>query len=408
MSEFIEINAKDLGKKTLSQLCEYCNKYEINPKKISEKSGKEINKSKKEIIDELLNLKNDNEKKTIKEENNLDNTDNLDKDNLDNTDDVNKYQEGCTRILVYAENFKNKFKKADEDTKKHIMSQEYIEKTFDVKFEFGSFIYFGDYYIINHQNKLVLCDEWCPEQSMDDNIYINIPYEICQKLTCAPTFFGLIGNEHNQKCRKIKTNFECHFDDKIMISELTLDHKDKHIEKKFGKINDNKGILFKFYWNEYVCEYQDNKVLIPYLVNDKPLGLDKGNSFVEITLKKDITFERILEYQQYISTFKYKYPFFKSGPIDNDEDPIWSDNIEVVDVNKEIKDGDLNYSCNIICTEYDKYLNLKNVKEQFDSRLKSKDKDHQVYINWSIISKKKTSIDEEQNFSDLINEDDYY
>tara|TARA_B100001173_G_C15972257_1_gene540571 strand:+ start:65 stop:1249 length:1185 start_codon:yes stop_codon:yes gene_type:complete len=392
MSNFISINIKELSKKPVSEIFKESEKNGINTKKTSEKSGKQINKTKKEVLEELNRLQ---QEEIIKNQNEI--------NNLGKSEEENIYQKGCSRILVYAENMKKRLRKANEEEKNKLMSKEYIEETFDVKFEFGSFIYFGDYYIINHENKLVLCDEWCPEQSMEDELYIEIPNEICEKLTCAPTFFGLIGNEHNEKCRKTKSNYECNFYDKFMISGLFLSNTDKYFKKKFGKIEDTNGIQIKYFWNEYDCEY-NFKAIVPYIDNDKPLSIDDLNNIDDIILNKDITFERILEYQDYISNTKYKHYFFKSGPIENDEDPIWSESVEISEINKLEEEGDLNYSCYVTGTNYHIYNNSKNIKEQFKDKEKSNNMNEKVLINWYKFFDKKTIITEVKDFSDLIYE----
>ena len=392
MTDFISINIKELSKKPVSELFKESEKYGIHTKKISEKSGKEINKTKKEIINEFTVAKN--EEIIKKQEENS---------NLSKSKEENIYQKACSVILVYAENMKKRLKKVTQEEKDRLLSKEYIEETFDVKFEFGSFIYFGDYYIINHENKLILCDEWCPEQSMDDEMYIKIPNEICEKLACAPSFFGLIGNEHDKKCRRFDKNFECHFEDKFIISELFLHSKDNYFLNKFGKIEDNKGIQIKYFWNEYDCEYH-LKAFIPFIIDDKPLSIDYERNSKEIILNKNITFESILEYQDYISNIKYKHYFFKSGPIENDEDPNWSENVEISEINKIEEEGDLNYSCYVTGNTYHIYNDFKNIKEQFKEKEKSDDMNIKVLINWSKFFDSKKFIGEEKNFSDLIYE----
>ena len=390
MTDFISINIKELSKKPVSELFKESEKYGIHTKKISEKSGKQINKTKKEIINEFILAKREQIIKNHQEIN-----------NLGKSEEENIYQKACPVILVYAENMKKRLRKANQEEKDRILSKEYIEETFDVKFEFGSFIYFGDYYIINHENKLILCDEWHPEQSMDDEMYIEIPNEICEKLTCAPSFFGLIGNEHDKKSRYFKGNFECHFEERFIISELFINSKDKYFVKKFGKIEDTKGIHIKYFWNEYDCEYH-LKALIPFIIDGKPLSIDYERNYEEIiTLNKDITFERILEYQDYISNIKYKHYFFKSGPVENDEDPIWSENVEISEINKIEEEGDLNYSCYVTGTTYHIYNDSKNIKEQFKEKQMSKDMNINVLISWCKFYDSKKIIGEEKDFSDL-------
>ena len=180
MSNFFDLS--ESKKKTLSvqELQTYAERLGVIVHKISEKSNKEIKKTKQELIDEMNLCMTKTKKKSIKEIKSTSSrntliyqNENKRKTKVHNT----KNNEISPIVLLWMKDVKDKFISEGENYKINMLNKDYIEKNFKIKVHFGSILYYGDFYIWNRIEFILI-----KSYMKDDIHYLSIGRKMTNKM----------------------------------------------------------------------------------------------------------------------------------------------------------------------------------------------------------------------------------
>lgn len=87
-----------------------------------------------------------------------------------------------------------------------------------------------------------------------------------------------------------------------------------------------------------------------------------------------------------MKTQKNTYTLSKCGPIEGDEDIKWPDDIEIVSIDKNEKNGDMNYDAVVKMTQYQYFKTQKQIMEHFAERIKARDETQVIFKQFKFIS----------------------
>ena len=345
MTSFFELSDSKKKNLSLPQLHEFAERLEINVSKISTKTGKEVKKTKTELIEEL------NEKQFLNK------IEKVKKDNKkQKSEKIN--QKHVPKVLLWIENEKDKFN--DEEYKKNMLNSKYLENKYKVKCELGSIVYYGDYYMINKDKEFVLLNVIDSEitQKMED--YLIIPLEISTHLNDPISFFDKL-NDARINIGKIELSTKHNF----VIDKLNLEKEDK-----MNGINFNYSYSFKD--DKYYLEAELN-----YL---GPKGIFNNNypkySFFP---KEDISLIQLVDFHNKLSNQQFLFNFKLFGPPETNIEPKWCESLLIKDLNKTLgnkeKNEDSIYDCIIYTTMYSKYKNKENIYQQYEKELNSSEEE---------------------------------
>ena len=178
MSNFFDLSESKKKALPLQELVNYAERLEINVHKVSEKSGKEIKKTKQELIDEMNLCMSKTKKSTRKSEKEIEG-----KTKVHNK----KESENVPKVLIWMTDVKERFISDDETYKNNMLNKEYVEKNFKIKVKYGSILYYGDFYIWNGSEFVLL-----HSYKKDQVHYLSIGRNMTNKMVNAIGFFEKI------------------------------------------------------------------------------------------------------------------------------------------------------------------------------------------------------------------------
>lgn len=345
MNNFFELSESKKKALSIANLHKYAERLDIVTYKKSDKTGNNINKNKQELIDEIdLHYIKNNIKKIA------------DKEDNKKSKKMNKFKPKI--VLWITDSNLNEHIKEDNflDNKFNV---KYIEEKFNIKIEYGSFIYYEpDLYLYNYDKTFILL------RKIRDN-YVIISRNITKNMNDSINFFS-----------KLK-------DDKIKIGCIELDKKDNYIYDNFEIDKDEKlnGINFN-----YTYSFEDNKyypeIELNYL-GQKNI-IDNNLETFKFFPKNEISLIQIIDFQKKLSNHRFSFSFKIYGPSEKFINPTseksnliweWKDNIfiekEIVQFdenNKEFKEDSF-YECYGYITMFSKLINIKNIKENCKNEL---------------------------------------
>ena len=360
MNSFFDLSKSQKQSLSINELHGYTDRFEINKYKISEKSGKNIKKTKNDLIEELNTIYS-----TRKDTNT-----NTDSKSIKSTKSTKLYFDNSHKpeVILWLPDEKNKFN--DASYMETMFDKTHIEEKYKVKCNFGSIIYYGDYYIINEKKELIHLKnlsydeidetkDGTKDATKDDTKeYVIIPRNITFFLKNSIKFF-----------KKLNT-------DNFYIGSIQLDSNDDYVIENTYLEKDEKinGINFN-----YTISIQDNKKDTTYKLEVELNYLGKNGIFnqdyptYKCFIEKDISLIKIIDFHNKLSNYQFSYIFKKYGPPGINNDPIWTENVLVKDIKKYIGDEDkkedTTYECILYCNTYEKYLNMENISKQFESTL---------------------------------------
>ena len=148
-----------------------------------------------------------------------------------------------------------------DDPKKYLLEKFSLNPKL---YHFSSFIMLcKSYYVIDKNDQLLECFPYiCTTANPSRILFIDIPYQISECLYCAPSFYGILGNELFLKKQQYNIDYEEDFDLNLIIHSLPLALHDKLIIQRFGDLNENKE-YFSFEINYIEC--MNNYYFITYI-----------------------------------------------------------------------------------------------------------------------------------------------
>lgn len=125
-----------------------------------------------------------------------------------------------------------------DDPKKYLVDHFSLDSKL---YHFGSFLMLcKSCYIIDKNDQLLECFPYiCTSANPCQLLYIDIPYQISEFLYCAPSFYGILGNELLSKKKNCNIDYEEDFDINLIIHSLPLTLHDKFIVQRFSNLNEN-------------------------------------------------------------------------------------------------------------------------------------------------------------------------
>ena len=394
--------------KKLKELQTIAESLGIEPKIVSDKTGKSINKKKTDLIDEIVIFKmNEQNEKILKE------TEEYEK-KMSSFDD-NKIFYDKISIPVFLIWTKRPLPK-DETEKNNYLNPDNLEENFNITLNFGCFLKFGtgngycgdNFYIVGHDKEIIELDVMDHDESMNKIQYIVIPRQISKYLKDSLSFFGYSkNNDYSKSLKKIERDtYEHSLDDSCVreifeIGEFEFENHDVCLNEEIKNITQESHIQFK-----YVLDICHNKYVlqcvIPYLGHDNSvLKDDEQVIHGETGLVETDDFNNLLEIQEKMKTQKNTYTLSKCGPIEGDEDIKWSDDIEIISIKKEEKDDDMNYDAVVKMTHYQYLKTQKYIKKHFAERMKARDETQVIIKKFGPKSKDFICFYEDNVFTDF-------
>ena len=395
--------------KKLKELQTIAESLGIEPKIVSDKTGKSINKKKTDLIDEIVIFKlNEQNQKILKE------TEEYEKTMSSFDDNKIFYDEISTPVfLIWTE----RPLPMDKSEKKEYLKPKNLETKFNITLNFGCFLKFGpsngycgdNFYIIGHDKEIIELDLMDHDESMNEIQYIVIPRQISKYLKDSLSFFGYSKNNHYSKSLKKmnRDTYEHSLNDSCVreifeIGEFEFENHDVFLNNIVKNIFQESHIQFKYVLDicntyEYVLQ-----CVIPYLGLDNSL-LKNDEQVIqgETGIVKTNDFNKLLEIQEIIKTQKNTYKLSKCGPIEGDEDIKWPDDIEIVSIDKNEKNGDMNYDAVVKMTQYQYFKTQKQIREHFAERIKARDETQVIFKQFGPKSKDFISFYEDNVFIDI-------
>lgn len=342
MTNFFDLSESKKKGLNVSELCEYAERLEINIYKVSEKTGKNIKKTKHELIDELdaTYMKNKIDKIIEKKDS---------KKKSNKTNDNKK-----PKIVLSISN--NEFV---ENTKllSDLDKINYVQDKYNLKCDYGNIIFDGNFHFFNQDKTFILLEK------MKDG-YLKIPRSITKYLNNSVDFF-----------KKLK-------DKKFKIGCLELNKNDTYIfnyleADKFSSIGINFNYTYCFEKEIYRLEIELN-----YLGQKKII--DESFNTFKFFPKKDISIIQLFDFHNKLSSNQFLFEFKMNGPLKMELDPNWTDVYFIKNLNRNYhkKESDKSYyECEIYATMYSRYLNTLNIKKQYEKELNSNHLDELIIIN---------------------------
>jgi hypothetical protein len=388
--------------KKLPELQKICETIGIESKTDSNKTGKKINKKKYELVDEIVIFKlNEEEKQNSNEKKDHEKTiASFDKDNV-------FYDEISTPVfLVWTS------RPVPTDLK-----PESIEKKYDITLNFGCILkfgttngYYGDnFFIVGHNKEIIELDLTDHNESMNEIQYVVIPRQISKYLKDIFSFFDISKRSiYSTKLRTIKKDSyeydinNSHVQELFEIGEIELENHDVYLKKNFKNIPEESNIQFKCILDmrgsyDYVLHS-----LIPYLGTDNSVLKDISQEIEgEIGIVETDDFNKLFEIQEQMKTTKITYQLFKSGPIEGDEDIEWTDDVEVISIEKKQQDNDINYDATVKMTKYQYIKTSKQIREHFGERMKAKDHTRVLFSHGGLKQKEDISFFKKDVFTEV-------
>lgn len=341
MTSFFDLSESKKKGLNVSELCEYAERLEINIHKISEKTGKNIKKTKHEIIEELDATYMKNKIDKI-----IENKDSKKKSSKSNDNKKPKI------VLSISDH------EFAENTKllSDLQKINYVQDKYNLKCEFGNIIFDGNFYFFNEDKTFILL-----EKIKED--YLKIPRSITKYLNNSVEFF-----------KKLK-------DKKFKIGCLELNKNDTYIfnyleADKFNCSGINFNYTYCFEKEIYKLEIELN-----YLGQKKVID-ERFNTF-KFFPKKDISIIQLFDFHNKLSSNQFLFKFKMYGPLKMDLDPKWTDIYFIKNLIKGChkKESDQSYyECEIYATMYSRYLNTLNIKKQYEKELNSSHLDELIII----------------------------
>ena len=364
MSNFFELSESKKKSLTLKEISEQAERLEINIHKKSEKTGKNVKKTKQDLLDEIDSIYIENKIEKISEKN--------------EEKKLIKSENKCKIIIeLWLSDTDIDKLSNDKEFKNNMFKIEFIEKTYNVNLGFGSILYYGDFYLINKDKSFILLDK------IKDN-FVNIPRIITKNLNNPINHFSKLTDE------------------RIKIGSIELNNNDDFI---FDYFNIDKftcvGINFNYV---YIFDLEKHLIQIElnYLSQNSKIN-EKFETF-KFFPKKDISSLQLFDFHHKLSNNKFPFIFKIYGPpghiihqfIDGktfnknlDGFMEWKDNISIekTEINKGNieKNIDSFYECSGYTTMYAKFENIKNINklcfnelniEDIDISYMIKDKDY--------------------------------
>ena len=299
----------------------------------------------------------------------------------------------------------------DKSEKKEYLKPKNLENKFNITLNFGCFLKFGpnngccgdNFYIVGHDKEIIELDlmdhdedesmDHDEDESMNDIQYIVIPRQISKYLKDSLSFFGYSKNNHYSKSLKKmnRDSYEHSLDDSCVreifeIGEFEFENHDVFLNNIVKNIFQESHIQFKYVLD--ICTYEYVlKCVIPILGLDNSL-LKNDEQVIqgETGIVKTNDFNKLLEIQEIIKTQKITYQLSKCGPIEGDEDIKWPDDIEIVSIDKNEKNGDMNYDAVVKMTQYQYFKTQKQIMEHFAERIKARDETQVIFKQFKFIS----------------------
>ena len=381
--------------KKLHELQNIAKSFGIEPKIISDKTGKSINKKKAILIDEIVIFRMTEQIKQKSKE-----KEDYDKAMSSFDEDRIFYDESSIPVfLIWTKRPLPK----DETEKNNYLKPENLEENFNITLNFGCFLKFGpgngysgdNFYIVGHNKEIIELDLTDHDESMNETQYIVIPRQISKYLKDCLSFFGISKNNHYSKLiREMKRDtYEYSLDEPYVreifeIGEIELENHDVYLNKKIKNITQESYIEFKYVLDIRGTYQYKLECIIPYLGPDNSVLKDDRQLIQgETGIVKTNDFNKLLEIQEKMKTEKNTYTLSKCGPIEGDEDIKWPDDIEIVSIEKEEKEGDMNYDAVVKMTQYQYLKESKQIREHFAERTKARDETQVIFKQFGPKSK---------------------
>ena len=368
MSNFFDLSESKKKSLSVPELHNYAQRLEIDLYKLSEKSGKNIRKTKQELIDEIDSIYLKNRVQKVIEKNS-------------NKKSVKFSDNKKPKIVISLT--KNDYIN-DKELKKNNLNIEYLENKYNLKFNFGYIIFNGDFFFFNKDKSFVLL------KKIKDNFVI-IPRVITKNLINAVQYFDKLDKSCNMKIGCIELDKK----DIFISDKIELDKSDK-----LNGINFN----YCYFFDKEIYNFQ---IELNYLSQKNNIN-EEYETFKFIP-KKNITYLQLIDFHNKLSNYQFKFSFKIYGPPGdifktNTNNTLWeiSDNLLIKNYetnigNKKTNDDSF-YYCDGYITMYAKYENMKIIQNKFKEEFNSENN-----IIYMIRDKEYFKFDSDQ-FDDCIKE----
>lgn len=348
MSNFFDLPESKKKGLSVAELHNYAERLEINVYKVSEKTKKNIKKTKHDLIDEIdaVYLKNKIEKT-------------VEKQSAKKSGKI--IGKNKPKIVIY---FTEEDLINNQELIENRLNKDYLEKKYNLKFNFGSIIYNGKFYLYNKDKSFVLLE------NIQDN-YVKIPRLITKNISNSIQYFS-----------KFK-------DEKMKIGVIELDRKDDYVNEnieidKNDKLN---GINFNYAYS-FLDEKYYFEIELNYLGQKKIIN-EEFETF-KFFPKNDVTLIQLFDFHNKLSLQKFKFSFKIYGPSGNFIDSkssdknlstFWNWQDDIIIEKSSLYEGnkknneDSFYECEGYITMYAKFENMKNIKELCSDKLNNEDTD---------------------------------
>ena len=345
MSNFFDLSESKKKALSVAELQNYAERLEIDVYKESEKTKKKIKKKKQELIDEIdtVYLKNKIEKT-------------VEKQSSKKSGKINSKNKPKIVIYFSEDDFNN------SELMKNKLNKDYLEKKYNLKFDFGFIIFNGNFYFYNKDKSFVLLD------NVKDT-YVKIPRLITKNMSDSVEYFN-----------KFK-------DEKMKIGIIELDKKDIYVNEnieidKNDKLN---GINFNYVYS-FLDEKYHFQIELNYL-GQKNIINEEFETF-KFFPKDDVSLIQLFDFHNKLSLQKFKFTFKIYGPPGNFIDFKssdknlntfwdWKDDIVIEKTNlykgNKKDNEDSFYECEGYVTMYAKFENIKNIKKLCYDKLNNED-----------------------------------
>lgn len=346
MSNFFDLSESKKKSLSTAELHKYAERLEIDVHKISEKTKKNIKKTKQELIEEIdtIYLKNKIEKavekKSIKKSSHV----------------SNKHK---PKIVLYLT------KEESDLIEENFLDIKFIQVTYTINLNYGNILHYDNkFYFFNKDKTFVLLEK------ISDNFVI-IPRIITKNISDSIEYF-----------KNLK-------DDKIKIGCIQLDKKDIYVSEKieFDKNDKLNGINFNYTYS-FLDEKYYFQVELNYLGQKKIIN-ENFETF-KFFPKNDLSLIKLFDFHNKLSLQKFKFTFKIYGPpgnficlnsSDKNLSTFWNWKDEMIIEKAHIYEGnkkdneDSFYECEGYITMYSKFENIKNVKELCNDKLYNEELD---------------------------------